>query len=614
MMQYWCSVVLLGAVFITSDAAGLQVQYLVILPNDPSFGPSIPRTGGALNYSLQLVNRKYGGLYDIRFTALYLAEPARSTCGYLNGASPRLLAEHYFRDQVKSDGVMCHAVIMAACSSLQIQNIASLAREFGMTLFVNGIGFPDYVDEQAYPSSIMIGGTYGAVAEAVLGVAGHFAWRHLSILRDNATFTVLYSLFDKGMHEQAGQQPRGEDTGFRLETLLFNGTDNDSIEVALISARRRSRVIILMCDTSVARRVLALAAARGFDNGQYVFLNVQGMQQAGSYGRFSDFDNPSPELLNISRSTFFLVSHTESKGKHTTNDYLIAYAKRVSNFTFPDDEKPLDAFAAQNSVNAVEVYAKMVTESLVTDGVHACRQTGFTRAAAANKTFTTSLGQVHIDAQRTHSLDVDVYAFDLDSLTMQQYALYDSQSRGLNLTDAVNISWLAGGVPPDVPVCGYSDAEGPCAVTGSPGIHTVCLFPVTFSVTISVAGVSPLTIVIAVVCGTILAFFMLIITQYARRLLANTRPWWLISADDFARDSTASLSMISGKKYAIWKGQPVWIKPVPLHGKPVFRQLCSTIQLLEVPLLMHTKLNKNCSCTRMSTGFTASASPIKKFS
>ncbi|XP_055355480.1 atrial natriuretic peptide receptor 1-like [Paramacrobiotus metropolitanus] len=282
-------------------------------------------------------------------------------------------------------------------------------------------------------------------------------------------------------------------------------------------------------------------------NGEYVFVTTQPVQQAAFFGKAAHFNEPDEATFNITRSMLFMTVHTERNRYAALNAYLAKFASEKYNFTAGTDELPLDNYAAHSTINAIEMFTQLVHEATSTNGSRntgLCPEQVLARRTASHA-FQTSIDQVFINARKVHMLDFDIYAFDAGTRKMTKHSLFNASTRTISNLGAFNISWVLSAPPADVPLCGFTGTDGPCAFTG--------MRSTVISVSVVVLGCT--------------AFGALIVTRLLRRrLTVRGADWWLLAREDLQGwskshfDSQMSVVLRS----ATWKGSPVWVKALPL--------------------------------------------------
>ncbi|OQV14296.1 hypothetical protein BV898_11531 [Hypsibius exemplaris] len=194
-----------------------------------------------------------------------------------------------------------------------------------------------------------------------------------------------------------------------------------------------------------------------------VFIVIQPQQQ-GFYGKASGFNNPNTTNLAAFQS-FLYVTFKSPSGAVVTdlNLKLVRQAKALYN--------PLDGFSVMASYDIVDLLAVTVNETAATR----VRGSGWSGRHLAermsNRNFSLTVGEMYVNEEGVRTLNLDVFAFNTTTNSMQVVNLWNPSDNGPSVNWATN----TGRPPLDVPKCGFSGEDGDCAQQRRASLRTLIL-------------------------------------------------------------------------------------------------------------------------------------------
>ncbi|OQV12906.1 hypothetical protein BV898_12828 [Hypsibius exemplaris] len=218
-----------------------------------------------------------------------------------------------------------------------------------------------------------------------------------------------------------------------------------------------------------------MADRLGISNGEYVFIHVQPLQGA-SYGWVAQFSDPPLASLSAFRSFLFIAYRPGGNDLQEMNSALAERSLELyNNAIYNNETRPLDNFSVKSSYDIVEFFAAVVNESEKSSGFWDGRKLA---QRMSNRTFNLSTGRAFVNAGRARNLDVNIFGFNTATMSLQLVGTYQyPKPRALRLEWTGSIDWPTSDrkPPPDVPVCGFSGADGPCNVQGGTSTTTTVL-------------------------------------------------------------------------------------------------------------------------------------------
>ncbi|OQV12870.1 hypothetical protein BV898_12890 [Hypsibius exemplaris] len=315
---------------------------------------------------------------------------------------------------------------------------------------------------------VAMGATHMGIARAILDILAARGWFHVTVLAEMRPNMIWYRDTGLALLSQARLAPPQEP--FVMQSFTMEVITDDVVKAFLLAAEQTSRVIIISGVASTALSVLTLANSMGAGNGEFVFLSVQSLEkESENYGTTAQFtrkeNNPQEENLNPFRSFFFIVYRPAGTELQSLNDQLTERTRIFYNTTYEAGTQPLDNFAVKSSYDIVETFAAVVNESRGDPtAAHACHGQSLVRAMA-KRTFTISSGTVRITADRAHEFDLNIFGFNSSTKQMQVVGMFDWTAGKWKWRADRSTDWPTHDRQPplDVPLCGFSGADGPCS-------------------------------------------------------------------------------------------------------------------------------------------------------
>ncbi|OQV23705.1 Atrial natriuretic peptide receptor 1 [Hypsibius exemplaris] len=542
----------------------VHVQLITSLPYDFNVATAIIYTGAAFELAVEAANNRYAPFLNVSLTMLYNSSHQR--CEDISAAAVVTLSDYYYRHRNKANSV--YGLVSSPCS--EAIGTQSVATEWDWLLFANGLAQDDFLDNNITPTAMAIGGTFRGYAVILLRILAFYRWSHVTLLLQTRTQTTFYNLMASTLLDRA----KGENIYnflFSMDCYSFDNAVPQSMADALDYASKRSRVLVILSPGKTAVDLLLMAEDQGMGNGEFVFINIQPLQQE-VYGKASQFDHPLPRYMKIFRSVLVVTYRSAGSELDELNQKIADRTKLRYNRTYDNGSQPLDSYAIQASYDIVDLFALAVNESLATHQPDAEWSGRALAALLTDRNFTDlTTGFMYISKESARFLDLVVFGFSTKTQTMRQMGKWSVALRELSWTNLI-IDWPTkdGQPPPDLPNCGFSGLEGDC-------VHA--------------ATVTLLNILLPVILtfGLALLFFVFI---RKRRYKSKKKRNWLIAQQDLAtrRNSSDGNSWTSGN--ANWKGKRVWTKSVTMKQLPT-EQCFVFLDLLLKPSfkMLHPNIN-----------------------
>ncbi|OQV18035.1 hypothetical protein BV898_07976 [Hypsibius exemplaris] len=394
-----------------------HTEILVALQYDlPGYTSNAVFTQPAFYVSQQRAMQRYGS--DFSISIQYFQNTSHKTCDDVMASNVKDISEYLYR-QNRTDN--CYLIITNDCND---QNgLSSLAAELDVMMFsLNpGLLMADLLTPNLGPPTTV------SVGQSALG----FSMAVLRLLVIHEWYSAVY-----------------------LTDVSPTG-----------SSFYRDLVYVLFMTAKLVLRILEMTDELGMTNGEFVFINVQPLQSP-TYGTSAQFTLSANHAASLSvyRSLIFITNQAPDNNLSNVNLEIADRARTQFNYTYPEGVQPLNTTIAEMVYNAVELFALLVNESCH-GPMGSC--SGLRLAELiTNRTFDLTTRNIYITPGRGRLVDLDVYAFNTSSSSLEVIGMYDSGERRFSFIPGRSIPWPTrdGKAPRDVPLCGFSGKEGICTI------------------------------------------------------------------------------------------------------------------------------------------------------
>ncbi|XP_055355147.1 atrial natriuretic peptide receptor 1-like [Paramacrobiotus metropolitanus] len=542
----------------TPVAAVLEVRVISVQLLDPSVSLGLAWTGAAMHLAVQRANEQYDER-GLRFVVRPVDDMYNQSCPTVGSTGIQLLTGYYYQHNLgqHTPGI-CNIFFTNTC--VDYLQLLYLSSEWNAFFLHNGMVPQLSLPRLSTPANLLnLAGSEVGLARTLWSVLNFFGWSHVTFFLDSRAPTILYSAVCNAAKVLALQDGRANTS--TIATYPFQGNDNASVIDSLLRAKQNSRVFILGASAFVAYKIMDLASQLGMTNGEYVFISVQTVQNI-YYGKVSLFNNPTPLMLNLTWNFIYVILHESDNSDYEQhlNGELRHMAYDLYNTTYEPGIQPLNNYATRSAYRSFELLSSVLADNL--DGYR--NLTAAQRAAFCagdhltslflNRTFKLPHADVRVDGNGMSSMDVDIWMFNSQTRNMTMFAVYRSVSGAFELRNTSVLDWPTGSLPLDVPLCGFSGREGPCASAGS--VLNIAL-PVAIGIMVAL-----LTASCAVLFG---------VRKRARR----NAYWWLISGDEL--DVSLVMGGAEVTNPVSWRRRTVWLTALEIQGRPNLQLLAQLV-------------------------------------
>ncbi|XP_059149224.1 atrial natriuretic peptide receptor 1-like [Physella acuta] len=223
--------------------------------------------------------------------------------------------------------------------------------------------------------------------------------------------------------------------------------------------------IIVMCASPfTVREIMIRAHEMNFDNGEYVFFNIDLFSSKNAtekpWYRANDTDERNTKARKAFESlmTVTLRMPTSEEYRQFSDEVKARALETFPNLTYGTDE--VNAFAGAFH-DAVLLYARALNETLtangsITDGSAVTRRMW-------NRTFSGITGTFSIDANGDRNSDYSLLDLNPETDKFEVVGNYFGTHKKFELLPNKTIHWAGGRLapPPDTPICGFDGSRCP---------------------------------------------------------------------------------------------------------------------------------------------------------
>ncbi|XP_055883419.1 atrial natriuretic peptide receptor 1-like isoform X4 [Biomphalaria glabrata] len=313
-------------------------------------------------------------------------------------------------------------------------------------------------EHDEYSMLTMVGYNSVQLADSIYKLIKLFSWTKMKMLYEPNGDKTMPSLchfvidcIDKYLNDEYKQMPyfKFEQTSAMLADMEKEiGTDN--------------AVIVLCASPYSVREIMIKAHELNFDNGEYVFFNIDLFTSKNSSERPWYNESDTAERNDMAKKayealmTVTLRKPTNEKYREFSQDVKRRAEQR--NFTYGEDE--VNSFVGAFH-DAVILYAIALNESLA-DNISISNGSEITKRMW-NRTFTGITGNVSIDENGDRNADYSLLDMDPNTGKFRVVANYFGNYKQYEQVAGEEIFWAGGRKepPPDTPQCGFDGSKCP---------------------------------------------------------------------------------------------------------------------------------------------------------
>ncbi|ESP02584.1 hypothetical protein LOTGIDRAFT_237906 [Lottia gigantea] len=443
-MVFVISIILVNALYINNiEAVDLHIG--VILPFKGKFPWVLKRTKPAIEFAIN---------HSIPSTFNVIINYRDSECSDTEG--PLAAIDLYVQKRA-------HVFIGPACD-YAVAPIARFSLRWGIPVLSAGALVSAFSDKSEYSLLTRVQGSYAKAGGCFVKLCADFNFRSIGLI-----------------YHDFRNRPNGINSNchFTMEAIFlavrsaykdpwyksFDQTSkNNDFSALLQAASMHTRVVVLCAAPESVREIMIKAHELNFDNGEYVFFNIDlfSSKNASQTPWYKADDTPerneAARLAYDALMTVTLRKPTSPEYKTFSEEVKRKAKELYPNFTYGEEE--VNSFVGAFH-DAVILYATALNETLeangsISDGAAITKRMW-------NRTFEGITGTVSIDANGDRNADYSLLDLNPENDKFEVVANYFGNKKQYEKVKGKEIHWAGGRTepPPDVPVCGFDGSLCP---------------------------------------------------------------------------------------------------------------------------------------------------------
>ncbi|XP_052695458.1 atrial natriuretic peptide receptor 1-like isoform X4 [Crassostrea angulata] len=354
-------------------------------------------------------------------------------------------------------------VYLGPCCDFAVAPVARFSPHWNIPVLSAGAFVQAFDDKIEFKQLTRMLTTYGKVAEVVDEVTQAYNWTTIGLLfHDNLVnragsksteFFTMEPIFYR--FKSADFEP-----WYKMFDQNYNYTFNP--RSLLEEASLKTRIVVLCASADSVREIMIKAHELNFDNGEYVFLNIDLFSSKEDSEKPWYRENDTAERNQKARKAYEALM-TVTLRKPTSPEYRNfseEVKKRAGNDSFAYGEDEVNSFVGAFH-DAVILYALALNETLannrsITNGTEITHRMW-------NRTFEGITGTVSIDSNGDRNADYSLLDMDPHTGKFEVVANYFGKDKKYVPVSNTEIHWAGNrkSAPPDTPKCGFDGAKCP---------------------------------------------------------------------------------------------------------------------------------------------------------
>ncbi|XP_052084287.1 atrial natriuretic peptide receptor 1-like isoform X6 [Mytilus californianus] len=305
------------------------------------------------------------------------------------------------------------------------------------------------------------------MAEFFYRILKHFGWTKIKAVSDrfgrNDIFIDFCDLAISSIHQMVINNKDKRYVDYEKYEILREPKDRMTRHV-LDKINIKFAVVVLCASADSVRDILIKAHELNFDNGEYVFLNIDLFSSKNDsekpWYRAGDTDERNKKAMKAYEAlmTVTLRKPTSKEYKNFSMEVKRRAKEKNVNFTYGEEE--VNSFVGAFH-DAVILYALALNETLaanksITDGAEITNRMW-------NRTFEGITGTVSIDKNGDRNADYSLLDMNPHTHKFEVVANYFGKDQEYKEVEGKHIHWAGGrtSAPPDTPKCGFDGSKCP---------------------------------------------------------------------------------------------------------------------------------------------------------
>ncbi|XP_063438137.1 atrial natriuretic peptide receptor 1-like isoform X4 [Mytilus trossulus] len=311
--------------------------------------------------------------------------------------------------------------------------------------------------------------SFDSVAIATIRLINKLKWNKIFLITERTDVGIMYGywyLLGSTIVSRLRLNPKSNNLKetFTYDKHLFDTSEPNSLRVLPEKIGNKYAIVVLCASADSVRDILIKAHELNFDNGEYVFLNIDLFSSKNDsekpWYRAGDTDERNSKAMKAYEAlmTVTLRKPTSKEYKNFSMEVKRRAKEKNVNFTYGEEE--VNSFVGAFH-DAVILYALALNETLaanksITDGAEITNRMW-------NRTFEGITGTVSIDENGDRNADYSLLDMNPRTHKFEVVANYFGKDKEYKEVEGKRIHWAGGrtSAPPDTPKCGFDGSKCP---------------------------------------------------------------------------------------------------------------------------------------------------------
>ncbi|XP_061190772.1 atrial natriuretic peptide receptor 3-like [Saccostrea echinata] len=428
---------------VSSVKCETEVNIALLLPNDTRYPFSSGKLLPALEMGIAHVQNTL--LPDVKFNVRYADTKFDMNIGVIKGNNFHQMGT-------------VHAFFGPVCD-YAVAQLARMAQNWNIPLVSVGAMASDFLEyrRQDYSSLIRAGPVnFNNVAEYVTHLINYFSWRKLKIISEGKG-QDLYENYCHFLSKAVDDYLNSDNSNITSDYFKLD-TEVDLDDLLVNEIENAYGVVLLCASADTVRDIMIKAEELNFDNGEYVFLNIDLFSSKGEsekpWYRGKDTTERNRKAKRAYEALMTITVRKPTSFAYRRFSDLVK--SRAGYRSFGDEEVNSFVGAFHDSVI---LYALALNETLASNGSISNGTEIIQRMS--NRTFQGITGTVSIDINGDRTSDFSLLDMNPMSGNFEVVANFFGNVKKYMPIPSKKIHWAGNrtSVPPDTPNCGFDGAK-----------------------------------------------------------------------------------------------------------------------------------------------------------
>ncbi|XP_063438134.1 atrial natriuretic peptide receptor 1-like isoform X2 [Mytilus trossulus] len=348
-----------------------------------------------------------------------------------------------------------------------VNNIVRYAPKWNVPIVSPG-GFNHGLDNKKIyaPTLTRIHATFNSLLKVIALLFQKYKWKRLKTISENFGTPEIFYGYCNLLIDAVQKKVESKDFSFDKYDIRLDRKEKklNMVKHVLDEINTQYGVVVLCASADSVRDILIKAHELNFDNGEYVFLNIDLFSSKNDsekpWYRAGDTDERNSKAMKAYEAlmTVTLRKPTSKEYKNFSMEVKRRAKEKNVNFTYGEEE--VNSFVGAFH-DAVILYALALNETLaanksITDGAEITNRMW-------NRTFEGITGTVSIDENGDRNADYSLLDMNPRTHKFEVVANYFGKDKEYKEVEGKRIHWAGGrtSAPPDTPKCGFDGSKCP---------------------------------------------------------------------------------------------------------------------------------------------------------